>query len=282
MISGSVSQGGIEMLYKDFDNSDLSIEYSRTSKGNQPKWKDGQYWFKQDMLGYEALAEVLISGLLAGSNMQDHVQYEPVKIRYNKKTLAGCCSRDFKKPGEELFTLERLHLAFTGELISDHFKRSESARKRIEYTAAFIEEHTGISGAGAILTKWLEADAFFLNEDRHTNNIAFVRNAKSGEWRFCPYYDNGLALLSDINDYPLTERISSIVSAVPAKPFAKHFDKQVDAARSLFGRQLVLSFNEEDVLNELEPLAELYDEKIIDRVASLIRVQTNRYRDLFA
>ena len=269
------------MLYRDFDNSDLAVEYSRTSKGNQPKWHDGQFWFKQDMLGYEALAEVMISSLLARSNLQDHVHYEPARIRYNKKTLPGCRSRDFKRPGEELFTLERLHLAYTGELISDRLNSRKSVKERIEYTAAFIEEHTGIIGAGVILTKWLEADAFFLNEDRHTNNIAFLREAKSGEWRFCPYYDNGLALLSDINDYPLTERISTLAASVPAKPFAKHFDKQVYAARSLFGSQLVFSFNEEDVLSALKPLAELYEHAVIERAANIIRVQTNRYKELF-
>lgn len=269
------------MRFKDFDNSEIPIEYTRTSKGNQPKWKDGKYWYKQDMLGYEALAEVLISALLNRSNMKDHVIYEPVMIRYNKKTAPGCCSMDFKKPDEELFTLERLHLAYTGESIADSLKQIKSVDKCIDYTVSFIEIHTGINDAGVIITKWLEADAFFLNEDRHTNNIAFLRSEKTGAWRFCPYYDNGLALLSDVADYPPGESISYLVSKVPAKPFSRNFSKQVEAARALYGRQLTLDFTEEYVMESLEHLREAYDEKTIKRVMNLIRVQSNKYKELF-
>ena len=35
-----------------------------TSKGDQPKWEAGGVWYKADHMGYEALAEVVISHLL--------------------------------------------------------------------------------------------------------------------------------------------------------------------------------------------------------------------------
>ena len=269
------------MLYKNFDDAEVPLEYTRTSKGNQPKWREGKYWFKQDMLGYEALSEVLISTLLRRSNMEYHVGYELVMIRYNQRTLPGCYSRDFKKADEELFTLERLHLAYTGEGFGESIKHIKEIKSRIEYTASFVEKHTGITDAGKTITKWLEADAFFLNEDRHTNNIAFLRSETSGEWGFCPYYDNGLALLSDVNEYPLGGRISDLVSAVTAKPFSGSFNKQVKAAQSLFGRQLRFAFTEDDVRDALMSFDELYDQRTISRVSDLIRVQSNRYKELF-
>lgn len=36
----------------------------RTSKGDQLKWKSEKKWYKADYMGYEGLAEVLVSHLL--------------------------------------------------------------------------------------------------------------------------------------------------------------------------------------------------------------------------
>lgn len=41
-----------------------------------------------------------------------------------------------------------------------------------------VEEITKIDNFGAYLTAMLEIDAFFMNEDRHTNNIAVIYNEK--------------------------------------------------------------------------------------------------------
>ena len=45
----------------------------------------------------------------------------------------------------------------------------------------------------------LEIDAFFLNEDRHTNNIAVQYNVADDTYALCPLFDNGLSLLADTN-----------------------------------------------------------------------------------
>ena len=55
--------------------------------------------------------------------------------------------------------------------------------KDYRYTVDFIEQTTGLTGVGAYLTMLLELDSFFLNEDRHTNNLAVIRNEKH-----CGYY----------------------------------------------------------------------------------------------
>ena len=62
---------------------------------------------------------------------------------------------------------------------------------------------TGLKNFGVYLNKLFTIDAFFLNEDRHTHNIAVLMNEK-GEFAYCPIFDNGAGLLSDtLMDYPL-------------------------------------------------------------------------------
>ena len=43
---------------------------NHTSKGNQLKWKCDGYWYKADHMGYEGLAETIVSALLAKSTVK--------------------------------------------------------------------------------------------------------------------------------------------------------------------------------------------------------------------
>ena len=52
----------------------------------------------------------------------------------------------------------------------------EDVSERIQYLVTQVEEITKIDNFGAYLTAMLEIDAFFMNEDRHTNNIAVIYN----------------------------------------------------------------------------------------------------------
>jgi len=44
--------------------SQLATQIRQSSKGNQLKWKDGEFWYKADYTGYEGLSEYVISHLL--------------------------------------------------------------------------------------------------------------------------------------------------------------------------------------------------------------------------
>ena len=69
---------------------------------------------------------------------------------------------------------------------------------------AWKEEHF------SSLAKLLEIDAFFLNEDRHANNIALLYNSRSGEYRLCPFFDMGLSLFADTFDsFPLSDKFET-------------------------------------------------------------------------
>ena len=82
--------------------------------------------------------------------------------------------------------------------------RFADVRERISYTVDLVTNITGLMDFDRYLTQILELDAFFLNEDRHTNNIAVLYDEQSRAYRLCPFFDMGLALCSDTTqDYPL-------------------------------------------------------------------------------
>lgn len=157
-----------------------------TSKGDQPKWQMNGKWYKADHMGYEALAEVLVSQLLKQSNVPNFVEYKPVLIQYQGKEIPGCASKNFRRKDEMLVPFERLHRAYKGRGLAAALGEINEPQERIRYTVDFIEQTTGLTDIGAYLTLLLELDAFFLNEDRHTNNLAVIRNEKTKEFRLCP------------------------------------------------------------------------------------------------
>lgn len=248
-----------------------------TSKGDQPKWQLNGKWYKADHMGYEALAEVLVSELLGRSNVTSFVAYEPVWIEYGGKTFPGCVSKNFRAKDEMLVPFERLHRAYQGQGLAAALGKISAPQEKIRYTVEFIEETTGLTGVGKYLTLMLELDSFFLNEDRHTNNLAVIRNEKTKEFRLCPIFDHGLALLSDLNDYPVDQDIYGCISRVRAKPFDTDFDAQVEAAESLYGAQLRFSFVRHDIPPILDTVRELYSSAVIARVEQILYEQIRKY-----
>lgn len=252
-----------------------------TSKGDQPKWQLDGKWYKADHMGYEALAEVVVSQLLKQSNVPDFVEYRPVLIQYQGKEIPGCVSKNFRRKDEMLVSFERLHRTYKGRGLAAALGGINKPQGRIRYTIDFIEQTTGLTGVGKYLTLLLELDSFFLNEDRHTNNLAVIRNEKTKEFRLCPIFDNGLALLSDLNDYPLDKDVYDCIRCVRAKPFDLDFNMQVEAAEELYGMQLNLSFSRKEVSKELKFVTELYGEKIYCRVEQVLFEQMRKYQVYF-
>lgn len=54
------------------DNHSPFHKTGHTSKGDQRKWKVGDRWYKADYMGYESLAEVLVSHFLETRLPQSH------------------------------------------------------------------------------------------------------------------------------------------------------------------------------------------------------------------
>lgn len=232
-------------------------------------------------MGYEALSEVLISKLLKKSTVFRYITYDPVIIKCNNKDKVGCMSRSFKENESELITIETLYRHYYGEGLHSKLGRISSTAERIGYTVDSISEKTGIRDLGKYLTAVLELDAFFLNEDRHTNNIAVIRKKDEAEFEFAPIFDNGLSLLSDLNDYPANDDIYDCISRVKAKPFDTDFDSQLYAAEELYGQQITFSFDKNDIAAALDGMKELYSEAVLKRVYDVLLAQMRKYKYLF-
>lgn len=80
--------------------------------------------------------------------------------------------------------------------------RQSSDKKRIAYLAEATAELTGLELFPQYLTLLFEIDALFLNDDRHLNNIAVLESG--GKYDYCPIFDNGAGLLSNMRTAPWT------------------------------------------------------------------------------
>ena len=272
------------MIERRIVSSDKRVEtVGHSSKGNQLKWHIDNDWYKADYMGYEGLAEVLISSLLEKSNVPAYVDYLPTSIIYNEKEYHGCKSENFLQADEELITVEKLYRQYTGKGLTNELARIPDIKDRIGYMVENVIEITGLQDFGKYLAMELELDAFFLNEDRHTNNIAVIRSVESGKFRLCPYFDHGLALFSDTTyDFGLEKTIDECMEKIEAKPFCRDFDEQMDAAEELYGVPLHLGFTTHDVVEELRKFEGIYDAEILKRVEEVLRNQIRKYQYLIS
>ena len=269
------------MMTVDLTRYENEPSSGHTSKGDQPKWHVGDDWYKADHMGYEALSEVIASWMLGHSTIKNFVVYEPVMIQASDKTYVGCRSKNFRHEGEMLLPLEKLHRAYHGTGLAKKLAEISEVEERIRYTVSFVKKTTGLTDFGVYLSTLLELDAFILNEDRHTNNIAVIRNEKDGSFRLCPVFDNGLSLLSDLNDYPLDRDLCECIDAVQAKLFSADFDEQAEAASQLHGSRLKFSFTKEQLRQKMQELRDYYDGEPLERVERAILEQMRRYDYLF-
>ena len=247
-----------EMIFMDKVEIDKYSPLHKTghiSKGDQRKWKIENLWYKADYMGYESLAEVLVSKLLDRSELSyPFVRYEPVQIEYKEQVISGCVSEDFLKKNEILIPVEKLYRQYMGESLAIRLTDFEEVTERIQYMVEQVERITEIEGFGKYITAMLEIDAFFVNEDRHTNNIAVIYNEKTQRYSLSPLFDQGLCIFADTS-----------------------VDIQLEAAEELYGPQIDFNFNIEDVNAILDSVAGIYSEEICNRIRELLRYQIRKY-----
>lgn len=264
--------------------SDAAYKSDRiSSKGNQNKWTCQGIWYKADSLGYEALAEVLISRLLEKTNANLFVRYSHVWLKKRGSLLHGCQSENFLTPEDDkVVSVERLFQTYYGESAAKAVLRYAETGDRIQYVTECLETITGIQDFGGYLRMILTIDALFLNEDRHFHNLAVIRR-KDGSFRKCPVFDNGAALFSDIrNDYPLDMELAQCFERTSAKPFSRSFDEQLDACEALFkDSPFRAAFTMKDVDIILEEFTGIYEAPVLTRVREVMRWQMRKYGYLF-
>lgn len=250
-----------------------------TSKGDQLKWKIDNIWYKADYMGYESFSEVLISHLLQKSTLlYPFVVYEPVQIKYNENFVRGCSSRDFLCKNQMLIPLEKLHRQYTGESLAIKLSAFTDISERIQYLVEKTEEITHINNFGPYITAMLEVDAFFLNEDRHTNNIAVIYDEETQQYSLSPLFDQGLCLFADIRqDYPINLSVEDCLKKIEAKPFSSDFDTQLEEAEALYGVQMYFHFTLRNIQEESHQLAQFYPVEFRRRVEQLLIAQMRKY-----
>lgn len=265
-----------------FENN-IKKEGRQSSKGNQLKWlAESENWYKADYTGYEGLAEYMVSHLLVLSSLkeQDFVLYETEIIRYRHQTYLGCASKSFLPNGWKLLTLERLFQTQYGKSLNQCIYSLEGILERIQFLVEQTIRITGLKDFGVYISQLLTLDAFFLNEDRHTHNIAVLMDEKE-EFRYCPIFDNGGSLLSDTTlDYPMDVDIRTLMSEVEPKTFCGDFDEQLDAVEQLYGQHLFFKFSKKDVQKLLDN-EKNYPPNIKERMYEIIVKQMAKYAYLF-
>ena len=274
---------GFRMREIDIQNTPPATSTGHSSKGNQFKWPADGGWYKADHMGYESLAEIVVSRLLQQSEMAyPHVLYEPAVIHYDGHTLRGCYSENFLPENREIVTLEKLFRQYTGTGLSATLAKIPDVADKIRRTVDTVVEITGLENFGVYLTAILEADAIFLNEDRHTNNIAVLYDAENDSYACCPLFDFGLALFSDTGwDFPLDASLDACYKRIAPKPFARTFDEQMEAAEELYGTHLTCRWGSRQLEAAVQDLASLYTQPEIERVVRVLREQKRRYAAYF-
>ena len=254
----------------------------QSSKGNQLKWNNNGIWYKADYTGYEGLAEYMISHLLLKSSLRqdEFVLYEPEQIRYKDAVYSGVKSNDFLEKDWQLITLERLFMTFFGQSLYQSIFKISDPEKRLIFLVEQVERVTNLSDFGVYMNKLFTIDAFFLNEDRHTHNIAILMN-KDGRFSYSPIFDNGAGLLADTSlDYPLGKDVYLQIKEVRAKTISADFDEQLDLSEKLYGNHLKFHFHAKDVSDLLDGIS-IYSQEEKDRVRDILLSQMKKYAYLF-
>ncbi len=257
-----------------------------SSKGNQEKWYDqaSDRWYKLDQFGYEALTETAVSLFLERSNLEmdtpfTFVRYQMERLHVHGRERTGCSSKNFLRPGQALITVNRLLSSHLGKPLREKLTRLPSDKKRIAYLAEATADVTGLERFPQYLTQLFEIDALFCNDDRHLNNIAVIE--QDGQYDYCPIFDNGAGLLSNTQLSPMDIAPPALISALRARPFNTTFTRQMNAARSLYGAQLIMpKLTVGELREDLIPLLEYYPQRdrgiITDRVETCILTQQKK------
>ena len=254
----------------------------KSSKGNQLKWEKNGVWYKADYTGYEGLSEYVVSSLLEKSSLKEDefVHYQQEEIRYKSQIYMGVSSKSFLNPGEQLITLERLFQSTYGDGLNRMVYGIASHEDRLSFLVNKTHEITGIKGFGEYMAKLLTIDSFFLNEDRHSHNIAVILDSK-GAYRPCPIFDQGAALLADTTmDYPLDGNTYDLMGTVSPKTFCERFDEQLEIAEKIYGTCIRFNFTTKDIDTVIDTVYG-YAPKITERVKNILYEQIRKYKYFF-
>lgn len=212
----------MEKMIKDYKLSpDALVMVVGSSIGTQKKYYENGFWYKQNHVGYEGVAEYLASKVLACSNMQDYVEYEPCKIN----GVDGCRSANFLLESESFISLQRLYDIYHGGQLSERIRMIDSVKDRIRFVIDFVFDTIGLDIRES-LGKIATFDMLILNTDRHFNNLGIVADLVKKQYKTAPVFDHGNALLSNLAEFPIDDDIETNIDRVVGQPFSASLENQ--------------------------------------------------------
>ena len=220
-----------------------------TSRGNQEKWFDAEknLWYKVDDGCFESLAEAVSSEVLR--DFTNAVQLPGISVAnywvdtaevHGLKRVVSV-SENFKREDESLITANTILKNSLGTGYLEEFNRRTSLKERIRLLVDAMGEATGMQNMGAYLTTLFEIDALFLNQDRHLNNIALIRDRS--RYKPCPIFDCGDSFLLDFVLYSSEIESRAYLTKAQCLPFKSRFTQTVHTAQTLYGKQLAVNID---------------------------------------
>ena len=195
-----------------YDSQDSGTISNSSCLGAQKKWVTNSHtWFKQDILGGEAVAETLVSLFL--SSCLNITEFEAGFLAYGVSTTGNnlCYSYSFLKEGESFFPLYDAI-----KTVNPKWSEYADFEGKLEYIDSVYEAVLGYSCKRWLL-RVLTLDVMFRNTDRHLSNLGFIAD-RQGNLRLAPIFDNGLALgVSEGAYYDLANTITG--SGFKIKPY---------------------------------------------------------------
>lgn len=243
---------------------------SSTSKGNQIKWvKDGRF-LKADTMGYESIAEVLATEVERATKNLDYVDYSLCLVNESSVNFFGCVSDVMTNNGDSIITVDRILTRYAGSQdLKNKLLKDIVGKTLVNKVVDICSQVTEIpyDEVMGYFSNLIKLDAIILNEDRHTNNISFIKS-RDGTYKCSPIFDNGLSFLSD---YPLSGDISALMREVKAKPFNVDFKKQI----GYFSDYSPLKIDVDSLNYRLENYIVNFKKCEFDRAKSVLRRRLN-------
>lgn len=234
------------------------------SLGMTNKYFKDNYWYKQNLRGYEGMSEEICSTILKNSNLTDYVVYEQCMIN----DIPGCRSLNFTSETETVLTFQRLYYYTYGGNLKNKVDSYSTTEDRIHYVLDFIREFTGLD-CSEYLSSTLYFDMLTLNVDRHFGNLALIKDGDS--WRTAPLFDFGASFFSLQHVFRPEMSTDEKYSIMTPQPFDNSFEKQA----SFFGK-CNIQLNYSNLEKDLDRI-----EGMTDEIREIVSRQLEKNRDIF-
>lgn len=249
-----------------------SIGLSQTTKGVLLKWNTKDYYYKSGSLHYgifnktQPIVECICSKIRQklGLKGADYI-LEIIKSKscedFEKQDILCCVSKNFLKEDENLVTFGKHYKAYRERITYE---------KIIEDFKEFEEE----------INQMLIFDFIVNNIDRHFNNFGYIIN---GSKRYCPIFDNGLSLYSDLNIEDIRVINKNKYSQKrydKSKPFEKKHTLQIKLIKKL--PTIDLSNKNEDFINIIKEYENYLGSERIKAMCDLVEMRLNYVREIYS